>query len=150
MELDQTSSKKKGGILGGGKKKKDRWALSEDARRGAAVPDGEYVGDEMGTGNKKKKKKEGKVKRRKKGGDGVGDDTSDYVSGRPVGFFIQLLRYLLTLALQRTASTTSRSEIEEPEDPVGGLYGNREPTKRTEDNTERRERADRDLFEHQF
>ncbi|PVF94161.1 hypothetical protein CPB86DRAFT_713793 [Serendipita vermifera] len=120
MELDQAPPKKKGGILGGGKKKKDRWALSEDARRATAVPDAEYVGDEMGTGNKRKKKKEGKVKRRKKGGDG------------------------------RTASTTSRSEIEEPEDPVGGLYGNREPTKRTEDRTEQKDKADRELFEHQF
>lgn len=74
MELASSAKKKKNGLLGGsGKKKKDRWALSEDARRGAPVPDGEYVGE-------RKKKKEKKVKRRKKGGDGVGDDDSTFNS----------------------------------------------------------------------
>ncbi|CCA74706.1 hypothetical protein PIIN_08666 [Serendipita indica DSM 11827] len=120
-EVEQPASgkKKRGGLLGG-KKKKDRWELSEDARRGARVPDGEYVGEPP-----KKKKK---TKRRKKGGDGVGND--DDVS--------------------RTTSI-SRSDIEEPEDPVGGLYGNRDQrTSAPEDATTRKERADRELFEHQF
>lgn len=75
MEYENERSRKKSGILGG-KKKKDRWALSEDARR--QVPDGEYVGDYAG--GKKKKKKEPKVKRRKKGGDGVGNDDDPAVS----------------------------------------------------------------------
>jgi hypothetical protein len=79
MEIEDNHKRKKGGILGG-KKKKDRWDLSEDARRGVQVPDGEFVGDYSGSG-KKKKKKEPKVKRRKKGGDGVGNDDDPYVSG---------------------------------------------------------------------
>lgn len=73
MEIEPSSKKKKGFL--GGKKKKDRWALSEDARKGNRVPDGEYVGDS----STKKKKKESKVKRKKKGGD---DDSS--VGGREV------------------------------------------------------------------
>jgi hypothetical protein len=78
MEIDQGKKKKSKGLLGGmSKKKKDRWALSEDARRGVKVPDGEYVGAPEGG---KKKKKEGKAKRRKKGGDA---DSDSYV-GRPV------------------------------------------------------------------
>lgn len=69
MEIGQDGGKKKKnrGLLGvGSKKKKDRWALSEDARRGARVPDGEYVGVPEDT---KKKKKKGK----KKGEDLDGD-----------------------------------------------------------------------------
>ena len=67
-EVEQPSSGKKkklGGLLGGSKKK-DRWELSEDARKGARVPDGEFVGEPA-----KKKKK---TRRRKKGGDGVGNE----------------------------------------------------------------------------
>jgi len=121
MELASSAKKHKG--LLGGKKKKDRWALSEDARRGAPVPDGEYVGE------RKKKKKEKKVKRRKKGGDGVGDDDSEYNS-------------------RERAGSISRSELEEPEDPVGGLYGERRAP--APDPAEQRDRADQELFEHQF
>ncbi|KAG8823953.1 hypothetical protein FRC17_009208 [Serendipita sp. 399] len=121
-EASSSSKKKKGGILGG-KKKKDRWELSEDARRKAPVPDGEYVGEPA-----KKKKKE---KRRKRGGDGVGNDDDTYNSNLP--------------------RTASHSSIEEPEDPVGGLYGKRRAAPTDTGNRENRsEREDRDLFDHQF
>ncbi|KIM20474.1 hypothetical protein M408DRAFT_333963 [Serendipita vermifera MAFF 305830] len=125
MELDPSaSSGKKKGFLGGGKKKKDRWALSEDARKGTRVPDGEYVGES----DRKKKKKEGKAKRRKRGE----SDTDSYVGGR-----------------QRSGSA-SRSEIEEPEDAVGGLYGNTSSRAPQKDPAEQRQEADREIFEHQF
>lgn len=68
---------KKRGFLGG-RTKKDRWALSEDARKGARVPDGEYVGEV------RKKKKEKKVKRRKKSHEGVGNDTIEDYNRRRV------------------------------------------------------------------
>ncbi|KIM28519.1 hypothetical protein M408DRAFT_16270 [Serendipita vermifera MAFF 305830] len=120
MELDPSaSSGKKKGFLGGGKKKKDRWALSEDARKGTRVPDGEYVGES----DRKKKKKEGKAKRRKRGE----SDTDSYRSG-----------------------SASRSEIEEPEDAVGGLYGNTSSRAPQKDPAEQRQEADREIFEHQF
>lgn len=76
---------------------------------------------------KKRKKKSGSVKRSKK---------------RP--------------EMESNPSLDSRSDVVEPEDPVGGLYGERrtrangDANGTTADPQSQREREDRDLFEHQF
>lgn len=57
---------------------------------------------------------------------------------------------LLIISCEQRTGSVSRSEIEEPEDAVGGLYGDHRPREPQQDPTERREQADREIFEHQF
>lgn len=59
---------------------------------------------------------------------------------------------LVRSPIVQRAGSASRSEIEEPEDAVGGLYGDRTAAAAAPhvDPTEQQQAADKDLFEHQF